>query len=135
MKLFLISSFCVLGCVFLFGDSARASESHVLSNPEMISGESAATMTLVEAANYCRTLSSLCEYRVDGSACSSEAYKGWHLPSADELSWFFGLSDSQEYLWTRTPFSDLDKYLIVSLSDGSWGWGGYAAGVRARCVK
>lgn len=103
--------------------------------PAMITAESSSEMNLIEAANYCRALNTKCDVKVDGTTCGTEMHKGWRIPSSDELGWFLGLSSSEKYLWTRTQYHELDKYIILSLKDGSWGWAGYAAKVTTRCVK
>ncbi|WP_374074817.1 hypothetical protein [Bdellovibrio bacteriovorus] len=136
MKTLSLVTSCTFLFALLFAIPTNASiDSLELSGPEMVSTESTDTMKLVDAANYCRTLNSICEVKADGSVCSGESFTGWRLPSADELGWFLGLSKSETYLWTRTQYTELDKYIILALSDGSWGWAGFAADVKARCVK
>ncbi|MEK2646419.1 hypothetical protein [Bdellovibrio sp. BCCA] len=136
MKTISLVTSCTFLCALLFAIPTHASIKNLaLSGPEMVSSESSNKMNLVDAANYCRTLNSVCELRADGTPCNGDSFKGWRLPSADELGWFLGLSKSEDYLWTRTQYTELDKYIILSLVDGSWGWAGYAADVNVRCVK
>lgn len=105
------------------------------ATPMMITPETAKKMNLVEASQFCRTVSAPCEFNLDGSACSAQSYNGWHLPSFEELGYFVGLSSSESYLWTRSAYLDLDTYQVLSLLDGSWGWAGYGAPLNIRCVR
>ncbi|WP_415061829.1 hypothetical protein [Bdellovibrio sp.] len=119
-------------CTFL---SVLLFSAQGLTFPSMLSAESTNTMTFTEATNYCRNLSAPCDLAVDGSACGADTLKGWYLPSADELGRFVGLSSSESYLWTRSQYSEYDKYIALSLLDGSWGWAEYGAAVGARCAQ
>ncbi|MNL43558.1 hypothetical protein D3C87_1660770 [compost metagenome] len=93
-------------------------------------------MTLAKAASFCRTLTATCEYKTDGSSCAGETYTGWYLPTVDEFTAFLGTSQNENYYWTRTPFQgEVNSFIILSLIDGSWGFGGYAAEVNVRCVR
>lgn len=104
--------------------------------PESASKETAETYSVVEATNYCRTLSAPCDLMASGGQCDSTALTGWRLPSADELGAFLGLSTSESYVWTRTPHSPvLGAFVIYSLLDGSWGWGNYDYKTTVRCVR
>lgn len=131
----LVISSISLGALLFCFSAVASPHAKAINGPEMISPESSKKMTLVEGANYCRTLNSTCDVRVDGTPCSAEPLTDWHLPSSDELTRFLGLTTSENYLWTRTQFNELDKYIILSLLDGSWGWAGYAASLSVRCVR
>ncbi|MNK19508.1 hypothetical protein D3C87_377300 [compost metagenome] len=129
MKLFLSASSLLL-CCLAFSLSASANV------PESLTQETVETYTVVEAANYCRTLQAPCELLAAGGQCGADVLTGWRLPSADELGWFLGLSPSQNYLWTRTVHSpELNSFVIFSLLDGSWGWGNYEYKANVRCVR
>jgi hypothetical protein len=98
--------------------------------------ENAKAMNLMSAAAYCRGLIAGCEYLSDGSKCNSDSYGGWRLPTADELTEFVGLSTSENYYWTTTPYhGELNTYIVLSLLDGSWGYGGYSTETQVRCVQ
>ncbi|AFY02622.1 DUF1566 domain-containing protein [Bdellovibrio bacteriovorus] len=129
MKNTLFIASCALLTVLLFVMGAKA-------EPSMASPETPDPMTIAQGMNYCRTLISVCDLKSDGSACGGDQYAGWWLPTAEELSHFVGLSTSQNYNWSRTPFTqELDTYIIMSLLDGSWGYGGYGNAAVVRCVR
>ena len=104
--------------------------------PTMISAESGATYTWVNAVNYCRNLSAGAQYVYETWAADATTYTDWRLPSAEELSLFEKSTMGTNWLWTATGYNDhVGRWVKLGLSDGHWGYNDYGGSNYVRCVR
>lgn len=105
-------------------------------NVKMISPESSSSMTLSDAVTYCRELNAACEYHLEGESCSA-LQSGWTVPRMEDISLFIHMTNSINYIWTRTPYAAvLGAYTFMNMRDGAWGYDyHYSPYIYVRCVK
>lgn len=104
-------------------------------NPTAMTVKSGSTMTHATAATYCRNLSAVAEFAIDGSNTST-TYTNWRLGTINELAIFEGITADTAYVWSTTLKSTANgTWMRLRVSDGDWGTNTYSYSNFVRCVR